>query len=412
MEDILLRGIQSGTREKAMSEDPEYSVEGERIPALEDFGGMRTRTPFDAPLLVQRVVVPYFLEGINVVVEASTGSGKTLAYCIPLVEKSQQERMFGVILVPNKVLVRQIARVVKEIRHEKLVVGALYMDPEATWISEDDKGRFDRRTVDGGSDANAERLLKSRAKVLVTTIDGLLYVSSKLDLGDVTHLVMDEADTLINSSSVGVVLQMLEKMEMSRVHFSCFSATMNREVVEVAECVGSTTRIRVNTKTQISHEFVFGTREEIKHLSLMQVIADGIEAPALIFVKDEGTGERLSRLVERSAVYRECSPGSEDNVLDDFRLKKIWYLFTTDALSRGVDFYSVRSIVNYDIPSTKTQFIHRAGRINRGCGGQRIYTIYSSRDLGNIGTIVECLEENRCAVPEHIKRIVERNRVL
>ncbi|KMV65831.1 ATP-dependent RNA helicase [Encephalitozoon cuniculi EcunIII-L] len=409
MEDILLRGIKQ-KKKKTPREELEYNVDGERHPLLCSFEDLKTKVPFDSPLLTQKVVIPYFLKKTNVIVQAFTGSGKTLSYCLPLVEMARGRSLFGAILVPGKPLVRQVYRVVREIKHEGLKVVGVYGDGREDFLVEEgEKGELVQKAIDDKMRERIAESLRASARVLIGTPRSVLSLMSMSEIRNVTHLVIDEADLLINPETVGVFASILSVIEMEDIHISCFSATMNEYVSEVIETVKSITKIRVVSKRLIDHEFVFGTSRKIKHLSLLQIIADGIESPTLIFVKDEKTGEALSMLLGKSAVYREDQEGSGE-VLDGFRLKKIWYLFTTDSLSRGIDFYNIRSVINYDLPSTKTQFVHRIGRINRNCQGQKIYTIYSSEDFGRIGVVAEFLEENGHEVPKHITRIIEKSR--
>ncbi|AFN83353.1 DEAD box ATP-dependent RNA helicase [Encephalitozoon romaleae SJ-2008] len=409
MEDVLLKGIKQ-KRKKTPKEEVGYDVVGERYPLLCTFESLETKVPFESPLLVQRIVIPYFLKKTNVVVQAFTGSGKTLSYCLPLVEMARKESLFGMILVPGKALVRQVYRVVNEIKHEGLEVVAGYRDGEEDFlIEEDEKGGLAERGVDCRSKEKIERAFQSDAKILIGTPLSALGLMPMSGTRSITHLVIDEADLLINPGTVEVFGSILREIEVENAHIGCFSATMNEYVGEVIETVKDITKVYVMSKRLIDHEFVFGTSKKIKHLSLLQIIADGIESPTLIFVKDEKTGEFLKGLLDRSGVYKEGGEVSGE-VLDAFRLKKIWYLFGTDSLSRGVDFYNIRSIINYDLPDTKTQFVHRVGRINRNCQGQKVYTIYTSEDFGRISIVAEFLEENGHEVPKHITRIIEKSK--
>lgn len=403
-----MRGIKQKNR-KVLREELEYDVDGERYPLLTSFKGLATRVPFESPLLVQRVVIPYFLQRANVVVRAFTGSGKTLSYCLPLVEMSRQADVFAIVLVPGRPLVRQVYRVVREIKPKGLKALAVCKDAgKSLLISESSKGPLVERRIDETVLKKIHKGLGAASKILVGTPESVLDLAGTVGIKGVTHLVIDEADFLINTNTIETFGSIFKAIGVEGVHVSCFSATMNEYVEEVVGAVRGATRIHVASKRRIDHEFVFGTNKKIKHLSLLQIIANGVESPTLVFVKDEETGEMLSKLLDRSGVYREgTNEGGE--VLDAFRLKKIWYLFTTDSLSRGVDFHNTKSVINYDFPETKTQFVHRIGRVNRGCLGQKIYTIYSSEDFGRIRAVAEFLQENGQQVPKHIARIIEKS---
>lgn len=407
MENILLRGIEPSARKELDEEKPEYEIKGDSIRPLDDFKDLKTKVPFKTPLAVQKIVIPYFLHGINIMVRAFTGSGKTLAYCLPLVEIAKKERMFGLVLVPSKALVGQVLRVINEIK-SGVEISAMYKNNgRVFWVDEDEKGTLLERGL-SKEDVNARKFHRS-SRVLIATPDSLLDIIDNLNLKKATHLVIDEADFLLSSASMDMFISILNRFRIGRMHFSCFSATTNSEVDTVIDIVGDITKVYVKSRKSIDHEFVFGTDERIKHLALLQIVADGIETPVLIFVKDEVSAKRLGGLLDKSRVYGE-NDEEHGIILDEFRLKKIWYLFTTDVLSRGVDFYNIKSVVNYDIPDTKTQFVHRAGRVNRNCQGQKVYTIYTNKDFARMGVILEFLEENNCAIPEHIGRIAGKNK--
>jgi ATP-dependent RNA helicase DDX52/ROK1 len=401
MEEILLRGIKRKRKSRKSKTEASYRVEGRSLPQLDAFTGLDTKVPFESPLLIQKLVIPYFFGHVNVVVRSFTGSGKTLAYALPLVEMAGRGRLFAVVLVPSTALVRQVFRVVDEIRNETLEVRGVYEDSSGMVCLRENAA--EHRMDDGSS---AEESSGGKRRVLITTPETL--VKMEIKLRKVTHLVIDEADVLVNTESLTLFSGILELLRIEKVHFSCFSATMNDEVEEIVGSFNEATRILVESSRPISHKFVFGTDERIKHLALLQLLREGVECPVLIFVGDVRTGEKLRGMVERSAVYDEKQRGSTE-ILDDFRLKRTWFLFTTDVLGRGVDFYNVRSVINYDLPATKTHFVHRVGRINRNCSGQSAYTIYIMSDFRRLRIIAEFLDENKSEVPEHIRRIINRS---
>ncbi|ADM11865.1 DEAD box ATP-dependent RNA helicase [Encephalitozoon intestinalis ATCC 50506] len=409
MEDILLRGIKQ-KKKRILKEEVEYNVDGERLPLLNTFDSLKTKAPFSSPLLAQKVVVPYFMKKYNIIVQAFTGSGKTLSYCLPLVETARNENLFGMILVPGRALVRQVYRVVREIKHRELEIKGIYRDgSEDFFVEEDEEGGLVERRIDSRTQKEIAGFPREGGRIVIGTLPSILSLMDLFEMKAITHLIIDEADLLINPETIDVFASILQEIDVEKTHVGCFSATMNEYVEQVIETVKNITKIHIVSRKHIDHEFVFGTNRKIKHLSLLQIVADGIESPTLIFVRNEETGEFLSKLLDRSGVYKEGS-GESAEVLDDFRLKKIWYLFATDALSRGIDFYNIRSVINYDLPDTKTQLVHRVGRVNRNCQGQKVYTIYSGEDFGRISLVAEFLEENGHEIPSHITRIIEKSR--
>jgi superfamily II DNA/RNA helicase len=225
----------------------------------------------------------------------------------------------------------------------------------------------------------------------------------------ITHLVVDEADLIFCKKEAGTVDSILGKLNLEGLHLSIFSATVNSVVEEMCKSFKKVSKIFISCERPIHHEFIFTTTDKLKHISLMQKMDEGIATPCLVFVKDGETAERLAAMTNKGGVVTDNR--DNDRIISDFRMKKVWFLFTTDCLSRGMDFKSVKSVINYDFPANKTQFVHRVGRINRnGEQGQRVYTFYTRNDFKKLRWIASFLSENSVEAPEHIKRIIKSTR--
>lgn len=415
MEAILLKGIKKQKKEEKLTTEENYEIIGEKLKKLKSFERLETDVPFDKPLLVQKIVIPYILKKKSVIVRSFTGSGKTLAYSLPLVELCKKEKTFAVVLVPTAALVKQVYRVIEEIKDENLKLTGLYESNNDVFTIYSESNEI-KETKYTGITEKLEKALAAQEKnkipveyntILISTPDALLMSSKNYNLRKALYLVIDEADVVINNLELSKIQVLLKKFNIKKINLSCFSATLNEYVETIVSSFKNITKVLIEAKKAIFHEFAFGSSENIKHLALEQLLSDGVESPTLIFVKDQETAKKLSKFIPRSEVYTE-NGGNE--ILDNFRLKKIWYLFTTDVLSRGVDFYNARSVINYDVPATKTQFVHRIGRINRNNEGQKSYTIYTTDDFNKLSIITEFLEENNSKVPEHIKRIISKTK--
>ncbi|KAF9764480.1 putative ATP-dependent RNA helicase ddx52 [Nosema granulosis] len=373
LEDVLFKGIKRPKQRKKKELQQDIKITGEMLPQLESFVDLRTKCVFKSPRLVQKVVIPYILNGKNICVESFTGSGKTLSFVLPLLELGIDRRVDALVLVPSDCLGNQIDKVISEIENNFEICREIPLAPT--------KGN----------------------RIVICKPEDLLN-DSKYTLS-FTHLIIDEADLMINKNSSGLFKSLSTCIDLQLATVCVFSATMNKEVERILEMFKEITKIYVSNKNSISHRFVFGTKDNIKHLSLRQIIEDGVEAPCLIFVKDVDTGRKLSQIIPNSGSF-----DGQESVLDNFRLKKIWYLFTTDVLARGVDFINVKSVINYDYPVCKTDFVHRAGRVNRNTTGQKVFTVYTIEDFNKLWYVVDFIKENGCRVEEHIEKIINKSK--
>lgn len=368
LEEILYKGIKRPKQKRKREIKQECDIKGEILDRMISFDSLSTKPVFESPRLVQQIVIPYILKDKNVCVRSFTGSGKTLSFVLPLLELGRERCVKALILVPSDQLVLQICKVVEEIENDFQILKTTPVDSERNTMvickPEDLKG---------------------------------------FDVCTFTHLVIDEADLMINKESLGLFKSLSRFLDFQTATVCVFSATLNKEVENILGMLKSFTRIYISNRNLLCHKFIFGTKNELKHLSLKQVIDDGVETPCLIFVNDLEKAKRLKERIPHSDVFE-----GDEETLNKFRLKKIWFLFTSDVLSRGVDFFNTKSVINYDFPQSKTDFVHRAGRVNRNTTGQKVISLYTVEDFDRLWYVVEFLKENGNRVEEHIENIIKK----
>ncbi|KAF7684490.1 DEAD-box ATP-dependent RNA helicase 57 [Astathelohania contejeani] len=350
MESILLKGIKQCKPAKKESQESSYKIIGTQLKLLTSFDSLflKNHPTIKTPFLVQQLAIPYFFNNISVIVNSFTGSGKTIAFLVPLIEISKKRNIKPVIIAPTCMLVAQI-------KH------------------------------------NIEILTDIRFDVLLP---------EEYTPGNETHLVIDEADSV------------LENMpdicdQFKGEHLSLFSATINKKIEDLF-ISRKLTKIFVQTSQKINHKFVFGIEGDLKASTLVQCIDDGIEAPCLIFVNDQKEASKLEKLIANSKMcgYDESYEHIQHSI-NEFRLKKIWYLIVPDIFSRGMDFKNIKSVINYDFPTRKTNFVHRIGRVNRNVNNQQIITIFTKRDFKRLRVVASVLKEMRCEIPQNIINIMK-----
>ena len=370
------------------------------------------------------------VQDIDLLTVAPTGSGKTLAFVIPLLHKIYRARRgdarsehatSAIVLAPTKELVGQIVN-----------EGRKLAKSTGIRVTQLRKGM---QLPLGGSRAELDEAVSEqpvvKADVIVST-PGLLH--SMLDdvespdqtsLPSVCHLVLDEADVLLDPLFREQTLSVWNSLSHPRLRVSLWSATMGSNVEELARSTIDARRKRLSADTRgvmseaplirlvvglkdsavpnVDHKLIYAATEQGKLMGLRQLLHPAATSkdastpllpPFLVFTQ---TIERAVALhselrydippeaggISRIAVlHSDLSDTARDSVMTRFRKGEIWVLITTDLLSRGVDFRGVNGIVNYDIPTSSAAYIHRAGRTGRaGREGGVAITLYSREDI-------------------------------
>lgn len=390
---------------------------------------------------------------INLLTCAQTGSGKTMAYLIPLMDwvlwKRGQKGAEGrskrgtkaIILAPTRELVGQICNEglklaigtgVRITILKKAVVGKLKLGREDDMLaknSRDGEEVCDEIEEEGGvslprdlpeKQMSSLRVVKS--DIVVTTPAMLNHAihNATIELQTVQRLVLDEADVLLESNDKGggfgeETLSAWEKLKAASadIRVSMWSATVSSSVEALATSIftASTssappflrllTGVKNTSLPHILHTLTYVSTEQGKLLSLRNLLTTSFPLPALIFLQ---TVPRATALYDEiqydllpgriALLHAQLPDVQREDVMDRFRRGDIWALVTTDLLSRGVDWRGVRLVINYDIPSSATAYIHRAGRTGRGGKeGGEVITYWTAGDVKIIRPIAEVIAQ-------------------
>ena len=221
-----------------------------------------------------------------------------------------------------------------------------------------------------------------------------------------------------------------------RLQVCLFSATMTPQVEQLAgSLMASPVRLQVGQRNvslrSIEQRLVFAGNEEGKLIALQRLLDDGTaKMPALVFVQNKDRALDLRRrLVEHlartarlvavetagaaavppamrvCAMYSELSPVARERVVQDFRAGRIWVLVSTDMMSRGMDFRGVACVVNYDMPQSVADYVHRVGRTGRAGARGLAFSFYTEDDGEVLRMLASTLEQSGCAVPAWVKEL-------
>ncbi|YCM46380.1 DEAD/DEAH box helicase [Verrucomicrobiaceae bacterium 227] len=324
---------------------------------------------FAEPTPIQRGAIPAVLEGRDVLGIAKTGSGKTASYLLPILQQlmagrlADQREPATLILVPTRELADQIFQVVREL------LTTLHSDLSC-------------RVVFGGVSINKQMEALGKVNLLVATPGRLLDLVRKnaVRLSSVTTLVLDEADKMLNlgfKAEIDELLLLLSKKRQSLL----FSATGK---VELAGHLLNPVVVEIDhdgEEETLINQVAYAVTEVRKGPLLRYLIQQGKFEQVLVFVSSTLTADRvLNKLskngIPASILHSKMSQGARRESLADFKAGKAKVLVTTDLLSRGIDIQELPCVINYELPRSPKDYVHRIGRTGRaGSPGEAISLI-------------------------------------
>ncbi|WP_310610891.1 DEAD/DEAH box helicase [Limnohabitans sp.] len=334
------------------------------------------------PTPVQREAIPHVLQGRDVLAQAQTGSGKTLTYVLPLLQQlmataasrdaaadsahAKTKRITQVlVLVPTRELATQVSDVLRDLARplaQSIKVG----------------------TVFGGVSINPQMMsLRSGADVVVATPGRLLDLvdHNALNLGHVQHLVLDEADRLLDLGFAEELQRVLALLPAQRQNL-LFSATFVPAVQTLAEALlHDPTRITIAHTQEHTPDIAqraIQVDEKSRTALLRHLIKTHAWKRVLVFVATRYACEHVANKLYKAGVFAtafhgEMSQGARQDVLAEFKEERWEVVVTTDLAARGIDIAQLPVVVNYDLPRSVTDYTHRIGRTGRaGAHGEAV----------------------------------------
>lgn len=316
---------------------------------------------FEEPTEVQSAAIPEVLNGGDLLVTAKTGSGKTTAFILPLLERwmkgSQKKRTFALILVPTRELAAQVREVVQD--YAKCL-------PE----------RLKVVSAVGGVSINPQMMaLRGGVDFLVATPGRLLDLASKnaVKLDEVKSLVLDEADRMLDLGFAGELGRILAMLPEERQNL-LFSATFPKAVEAIAgELLNEPHRIEIKQESEDVPDITQrAIRVDMAKRSplLRHLIKQEEWERVLVFVGKKYTaGHVADKLnvngIDAEALHGDLSQGARSAVLRDFKNSAVQVLVATDLAARGIDIVGLPVVLNYELPRSPADYVHRIGRTGR-----------------------------------------------
>lgn len=321
---------------------------------------------------IQEKALPVIRGGSDLIASAQTGSGKTAAFALPIIEyidraraREAKTKASGAVMLP-------------------IVTRALVLVPTrelAIQVAEEFQ-RFSKNfplkvaTVYGGSSFSTQlKALKRGCHVIVATPGRLFdHMQRKtVDLTRIEKLVLDEADRLMDMGFMPQVRKIVSKLPQNRQTIM-FSATINKRIESIAAEYLSEPKVVKANKEQIEpsaiEQKVFNVDEFDKDALLLELLRKGDMGSVLIFTetrkKASWVKDRLKDAnVPAEELHSDIPQSQREKTLAAFRAGKFHVLVATDVAARGLDIPAISHVVNYDLPASSEDYVHRIGRTGR-----------------------------------------------
>ena len=329
---------------------------------------------FDQPTPIQQMAIPVILEGKDLIACAQTGTGKTAAFVLPIlnkISKSGSSTLNTLILAPTRELAIQIDQAIQGFSYFLGVSSvAIY----------------------GGGDGviweQQKKALETGAEIVVATPGRLiaLLAGGKMDLSTLEHLVLDEADRMMDMGFSDDILKIVNYLPQNRQTI-LFSATMPPKIrqfsmkilnkpEEISIAIGKT----AEGVTQSMYSVYDTQKEELVRHILSQKAYEAV----IIFCSTKDKVKALYKVLKKGfdveAFHSDLEQLEREKIMSAFKNKAVKILIGTDIISRGIDVVGIELVINYDTPSDPEDYVHRVGRTARADKEGEAITFVNPKD--------------------------------
>ncbi len=342
------------------------------------------------PSPIQEAFIPEALEGRDVIGQAKTGTGKTAAFGIPLIEmlEGRGRGPQAIILAPTRELTQQIVVELKKLAkgQDVLVCGTFGGEPIERQI----------------------RALQHGVDIVVGTPGRVLDHIQRhtIFLGDIVHVVLDEADRMLDIGFRPDIERILRHTPQPRQTL-LLSATISADVRKLAQRY-MYQPLEVNLSqdepsVDTIQQYYVSVAHDRKIELLQHLLKRDRPRQCIVFTRTKRGADRLAERLHRafpgvSTIHGDLPQSTRDRVMKGFREGRIPVLVATDVVGRGIDVENISHVVNYDIPDDPENYVHRIGRTGR-MGKDGVAYLFVGPDQGEPLTAIENLINK--VIPAH-----------
>lgn len=345
--------------------------------------GYRTPTP------IQQQAIPLIMDGKDLIACAQTGTGKTAAFMLPLLHKILELPADGIntlILVPTRELAIQIDQQVEAMGY--------YLNVKSI-------------AVYGGNNGmgwvQQKQALTKGADIIVATPGRLIAQMQMggLDFSKVQHLVLDEADRMLDMGFYEDIVKIVNELPKERQTL-CFSATMPPRIRKLTHQIQKDPQqinIAISKPAEGIRQLAYMAHDEQKHRLVLQLLKEGAYKSVIIFSSSKDKVKRMETDLRRAklnvkAFHSDLVQEERERLMQDFRNQKINVLVGTDVLSRGIHVEGIDLVVNYDVPPDPEDYVHRIGRTARAESTGTAITFINEKDIRRFEAIEKLIDRS------------------
>jgi ATP-dependent RNA helicase RhlE len=311
---------------------------------------------FEKPTPIQSRSIPPAIQGKDLMGIAQTGTGKTLAFGIPMIQRLAQSQgnLKGLVILPTRELALQVDATLRKIGSTLGLKTAIL--------------------IGGESMEKQFRMLKQNPHIIIATPGRLTdHIQNKrLDLSKCGVLVLDEADRMLDMGFAPQIRKIMEHVPKER-QTMLFSATMPDEIVRIAQSY-LTLPLRIEVAPAgtsvhtVTQELFFVDRT--KKLELLRSLLTEYKGSVLVFSRTKHGARKIAQSVRAmghtaSEIHSNRSLNQRIEALEGFKIGRYRVLIATDIAARGIDVTGIQLVINFDLPATAEDYVHRIGRTGR-----------------------------------------------
>ena len=332
---------------------------------------------YPSPFPIQQQAIPAILAGKDIQGIAQTGSGKTAGFVLPILELFQRKKpsrnlyLKVLILVPTRELALQISEVIST-------------------FSENLPIKVKNLAVFGGVPLNQQMVKLKDTEILVATPGRLLDLIStqSVNLGKIEILVLDEADKMLDLGFQEEMANLFKLMPSKRQNI-LFSATLDTKLEIIKEnLLCEPVKIEIEPEVdnlELIKQTAYLVSPERKGPLLRHLIASQNMTQVLVFVSSVRTADNLVDKLKKNginalAIHSKKTQGARTEALRNFKIGKTPVLVATDLASRGIDIQFLPFVINYELPRSPKDYVHRIGRTGRATSSGEAISLICPED--------------------------------
>lgn len=346
---------------------------------------------FDNATPIQELAIPMIMEGKDLIACAQTGTGKTAAFLLPILHKivqlpEEKRHLNTLIIAPTRELAIQI---------DQQVEGLSYF----TGVSS--------IPVYGGGDGDAfitqKRALEAGADIVIATPGRMLSLlaGNKMDFRQLQHLILDEADRMLDMGFLSDILKIISYIPEERQSL-LFSATMPPKIRQLANKIlknPEQINIAISKPAENIDQQAYVVYDTQKIPLVKHILQNEDYKSIVVFASSKDSVKELYKELKKIglnvvAFHSDLEQSDRETQMNLFKAKKIRILVATDIISRGIDVDGIDLVVNYDCPPDPEDYIHRIGRTARAEKSGTGITLINPRDQRRFFSIESLIGED------------------